>query len=293
MGKKITALDAAATLAATDLVAVVVDPSGTPITKRATIAQLAAGVVSSGAFGSRPAAGTAGRLYLASDAPLLSYDNGSAWSNFQLGSPPLTVPPAVSTFTAINAGGRTTTSTDSYGGILMVATDGTTAEDYRLRKKTAPVAAYTFTVHMVPTLPEGNYPGAGICWRASATGNTIFFGVLGYASTGFGGLSLMCRYCTASSAGASPTFTSSADKVAIEGLPFAGTGGIWLRMIDDLATTRTFQISADGINFVTILSEARTTSITPDEIGLWIAPRVASNGATTAATAWFNSYVAA
>lgn len=290
MGKKISALDAISSVSGDDLLAVVDDPAGTPTTKKATVAQVLAAGSSRGTFASRPAAGVAGRIYFATDAPIVSHDNGSSWATYQIGTPPLTAPPAVAGFTAINAGGRTTTSTDSFGGIKMVAIDGANVSDYRLRKVTAPVVAYSLTVHLVASLPF-NYAFAGICWRNSTTGNCIVFGLITYTSTAFGGGDIFARYITADSNGASPAYTDSTTKI-LDALPPLGTGGIWLRLTDDLATTRTYEVSLDGINYLTLLSEARTTSITPDEIGLCIAPRAAVNGSATQACAWFNHWVA-
>ncbi len=207
----------------------------------------------------------------------------------------MTTPPAVAGFTAINAGGRTTTSTDSYGGIYMVATDGASAADIRLLKIAKPAGAYTFTVHLVPTFGAGaKYPGAGICLRASGTGNIRAFGlVVNLDGITFGPASLFNRLITASGTGASPTFTTSTDRITVTSCPLVSTtGGIWLRVSDDNTTNRVWSISADGINWIVVLTEGRTVDFTADEIGLWISPTFVA-AAQTQAAAWFNSYVAA
>ena len=45
---------------------------------------------------------------------------------------------------------------------------------------------------------------------------------------------------------------------------------VWMSMSDDNVSTRTIKMSNDGINFVVIGSEPRTTFLTPTRIGVSI-----------------------
>ena len=120
-----------------------------------------AGVISSatlrGAFGSRPAAGTAGRVYITTDGSNSFYDDGAAWQPLGFHSQ-FKSPPAVASFTAIQAGGRATTFSDSKGGLLLSMTNGLNgADDFRLIKVANALLAYTFTAHVRPMLQDENY----------------------------------------------------------------------------------------------------------------------------------------
>lgn len=242
--------------------------------------------VTRGTYASRPAAGTAGNLYFCTDSPMVFLDTGAAWVQH---GPffSYTAPPLVSTFSAVNAGGRTTTTTDSKGGILMVATDGANADDYRLIKKSTPGAAHTLIVHLLPSLEPLNYSGAGVCWRASSTGNAQFYGVIVNTNNAV----LICRNESASGNGASPTFTTGTDLSSISLMNTASLGaGLWLKLADDGTTNRTFSVSTDGINWMVTATTGRTTTITPNEVGLWITPRATTGGTSTKATCFFDSF---
>ncbi len=244
--------------------------------------------VTRGVFSSRPSAGTAGRLYMVTDGPLSFYDDGAAWQPF-LAKAHLTSTPAVSTLTAINAGGRSTTLSDSLGGILMKMTNGAAADDYRLAKIAKPSSSYSFTVHMYPMLNSAINAAAGICFRTSASGNCTFFGIVtAVAGTSY----LMIRNETASGTGASPTFTFSSDALAAAICqPMMWGDGIWLRITDDGTTNKSFHYSHDGINFVQMFSVGRTSFATPDEIGIFVANIVSPS--TNNGMAFFSSWVAA
>ncbi len=246
--------------------------------------------VSRGAYASLPGAGTAGRLYFCSDIDLILYDSGAAWFPY-VGAANVTITPAVSAFTAINAGGRTTTSTDSKGGIVMSCSDGTSAVDARLLKKTAPVTAYTAITRIQPYFPQASFPGAGLCVRKASDGSIITFGLV--HTTGVP--QLMLRKFTANNNGTSPTYTiSGADLITLAPVASIGiSGGLWFKFTDDLSATRTWSVSLNGTDWILLLSEARTVFITPDEIGIWIAAQIAAGGSGAFCHCVFSSFSAA
>jgi hypothetical protein len=243
-----------------------------------------------GTFASRPAPGTSGSIYLCTDGPLSFFDDGTVWQPY-LGSMPLVAVPLTSSFVAINAGGRSTTESDSKGGIFMNMTNGVAADDFRLIKKSSPGGAYTHTVHMIPTIQAVNFSGAGILWRQSSNGTCQFFGI--FWDTAVTGLvAVIIRTETASNTGASPTFTFSSDVLAPTVLLQSMFSlGIWLRQVDDGTTNRTWSYSLDGQNFVQLATTGRTVTITPDEIGLWVG-NVNSAGGATQAQSFFDSWFA-
>ncbi len=265
----------------------VTDSFGTAMTWVAPPAVLApSGVVTRGTFASRPGAGTAGKIYICTDGPLSFYDDGAAWQPLGLNGS-YTATPAVAGLTVIQAGGRSTTVSDSKGGLLMSMTNGTGADDFRIAKKSTPAAAHTFIVHVTPILHSADYSGCGVCWRASGTGHCKFFGVTLNAGT----IKAIARYETASVSTASPTFTFSNDTpLTVVSQPEMTFGaGMWLKLVDDGTTNRTYHYSLDGQNYIQMATEGRTANITPDEVGVWVA-NVFNTGTATKATAFFDSW---
>lgn len=194
--------------------------------------------------------------------------------------------PEINLFTAVNAGGRSTSSVAEAGGIRMHMTNGTTANDYRLLKMAAPAAPYTLTVHVLPTLWNVNYGGCGVLWRASSTGNSQFFGYHSYNAS----MNMLVRNESANNNGNSPTYTTGTDLLTIgANVVIAAGPGIWLQLHDDGTTNRVFRYSMDGQSFQTVITTGRTTTITPDEFGLWVG-NVNSGGTAPNALALFDSW---
>lgn len=245
--------------------------------------------VSRGTFAARPSAGSPGQVYVCNDGPLAFVDDGTTWQPF-IANGNLTPVPLASSFTLIQAGGRATSLTDSKGGLLFSLTNPNASDDYRLAKVAKPVASsYAFTVHMTPMLTSAVNSAAGICFRNSSTGNATFFGI---CTATAGSSFVIVRNETASAASASPTFTFSSDVIsAIVCNELMWGQGVWLRLTDDGTTNKTWSYSLDGQNFVLLASVGRTSFMTPDEIGLFVAN--IANTATSNAVAFFDSYVAA
>lgn len=239
-----------------------------------------------GAFADRPAAGAAGRLFIPTDTVAKIWvDDGDNWRpivDAVLG----TQPPEASTWTLVKASGRATTFTDAGGTLAMKMTNGVAgADDIRIAKRAAPGAFYRMTVHMLPALEGKNYSSAGVVWRESATGKIQCFGVVWNNNT----IMLVLRNETASDAGAAPTFAVGADLIALASHPEVSlASGLWLQLEDDHAATRTARYSSDGVHFIDVASTPRATTLTPDEIGLFVA-QINTAGAATQAAALFDS----
>jgi hypothetical protein len=69
------------------------------------------------------------------------------------------------------------------------------------------------------------------------------------------------------------SFTASTVQAALRYLGLLSP--IWLRLVDD-GTDRHFRYSADGVNFLNLLTHARTTVITPTHYGLAVSAGHAS-----------------
>jgi hypothetical protein len=261
-----------------------------PVNNQGVITLGGGGGVLRGTFGTRPAAGTSGRLYLCTDGPLSFFDDGVVWRPYH-GSMPLSQIPPVASVTAIQAGGRATTMVDLGGAIFMDGTNAGNAEDYRILKLAAPATPYVHTVHFIPTMSSLNYCGSGICFRNSTNGNCVFFGPI-YNSAISGGVTMIIRNDGASNNGASPTFGITSDLFVFpERLMLMFGNGLWLRQADD-GTNLTWSWSLDGFRFAQLFSTTRVSVSIPNEIGIWVAPSVNGNPSLQS-QALFTSWLAA
>jgi hypothetical protein len=245
-------------------------------------------VVQSGTFASMPTVAVSGQQYYVTDGPIgLWVYNGSIWVPFGA-TGKLTQIPAVSNFTAYNAGGRTTSWTDSKGGILGSLTDGANGRDFRPLVKSRPGSSYTFTVHMWPQLNSSNYPLMGLCWRLSSNG---YISLLNVYTDSTGGCFIQTNDESANNTTTSPTYTNVATTtVAFTG--FQAGAGLWLQLIDN-GTNRSYLYSIDGQNFRKMKTDVTTTNhftAAPDQIGIMVGN---GPGANASCLCYFDSWVAA
>lgn len=226
-----------------------------------------AGSVTIGSYASLPAAGSAGRLYFATDGvynPLV--DDGGEWLHYHKSM--RMIPPDNSVFSWINQSGATITTTQG-GVFLRVPTTGGVST--HIRKMTAPATPYTVTLFVLPQLVSAAFSMCGFCWRQSSDGKLIVFELIYSGGWLFG---------------VEKQDSPSTGGVAYVGLAAAPhSGGVWLRATDD-GTNRICSWSTDGIEFTQIHSVGRTDYMTADEIGFV----VASNNSTYEAGARFLSW---
>lgn len=225
------------------------------------------GSISSGVYASRPAAGTAGALYLPTDTTYLYKDNGSAW---QAWGPlyPLT-PPVAAQFAWANQG--TATLTDD--GALNLST-GAAASGYNIRMqvKSAPATPYTITAACIVGMTGGVDAFGGICWRDSVGG-----GIVGLYTT-YNGLNLS-KWSNPTTPVAS--YASFDARATFRGL-------VWLRLTDD-GTNRVASYSGDGVNWLQMYSVARTDFITPNQVGFLVSCGSASSQVALRLMSWKES----
>lgn len=195
------------------------------------------------AYASLPAAGVAGRLLLTTDSWLAAQDSGTAWSYY---GPllPLTIPPAISTWTQLNIG--TSGLSEAYGGITLTPQNGTQRILYRAQPATpytisAAIAFYAYN--------DAGGAGCGIGWRDSSTGNLSLYGPI----TG----SLNWQNYNSSYAFQSNNFSYS---------DFTwGNSPVLLRLVNNGSTLSVWR-SVVGGDWLQIGSEAVGAHLTPDEV---------------------------
>lgn len=207
------------------------------------------------AYASRPSPSNDGNLFLPSDGFKVERDTGATWAQW---GPlfPLVTPPSSAGFAWINQG--TASVAEAKGGIFLSEGTGQgTSVNLRVRKKAAPSAPYSITTAFLPTILAANFTVAGFCWRDSGGGKLISLGFY-LTSTGLLGLGVT-KWNSATSFNAAP-FASAL-------LPAAPL--VFFKAADD-NTDLIASVSMDGQNWVEIWREARTTFLTPDEVGFFV-----------------------
>lgn len=206
-------------------------------------------LLASGAHASRPAATKAGRLYLPTDGYSIARDDGSTqrvWGPIF----PLT-PPVSGDFAWINQG--TAVLTAAKDAVHLAAPAAATS--LRIRKKAAPATPYTITAAFLFTFELANFNMFGLLHRQSSDGKITNFGLVSNTVP-----QLMVQNHTNAT-----TFSATLKNVAwIGGTP------LWMRIADD-GTNRLYSISGDGQNWHEYHSVARTTFLTADEVGWYVA----------------------
>jgi hypothetical protein len=203
-------------------------------------------------------------------SPRLSYFNGIY--SVPLGGDPVASnkPPVLSAFAWDNQ--STTTAVDGPYGITMVSNISNTNSIHMLKQATG-ATPWTKTVWIKPMLHGVNYNMAGVAFHQSTGAGALVTVGIAYDSavTGNPWHLRVDKYTN-------PTTLS----INVSKIPIHPTSPICIRLSDDGAN-RKAEWSVDGVTFEQIYTEARTTFLTADEIGIYV------NGynATYAASAVF------
>lgn len=224
----------------------------------AAIEQFIADNCQTGAYASAVAS-KAGRLYLPSDRPsrYLLRDTGAAFDKWLSGRK-LTPPPAASSFTWVNQG--TATTDENYGGIIMIASDGSGGLNSRLLVKSAPSTPYTITAFFTVGSTMTDDQLFGLYFRQSSDGklSSLQANVNSYSLR-----AVVLDWNSPTSSNAL-LYSSPVTFGAALGMSFAG--GIWLR-IEDNGTNRIYSVSSDGVYWVAVYTVGRTSFLTADQVG--------------------------
>ncbi len=220
-------------------------------------------------FASRPAAGAAGRRFIASDGGPDWVDTGSAWRPIVQGILGYQPRPA-SDFTVRSHGGIATTLADYKGGLKMVfANSANAGEEVRIASRAAPSTPYRVEAHLRLLWSSRGTLLSGLGFRDSATGTVELFCAQADTTT----TPKLARHrATASNTGTSPTYSFNAELVETWSI---GMGDqVWLAITRDGSGNRGFEWSPDGEHWTVISELAVATNgfFTPDEILLtsWV-----------------------
>jgi len=161
-------------------------------------------------------------------------------------------PPIDGDFTWTNQGSATITN---QGNSLLLTQPAGTPNSLAIRKKATLTPPYTVDVAFIyPTLAV-NFFNAGMIWRESGSGKIVSIGVGNDATIGTNIVQANWN---------SPTSFNA----AVAQNSFTTNGIFFLRAEDDGAN-RIFSFSGDGENWIVYVTVARTSFITPDQIGFF------------------------
>ncbi len=139
---------------------------------------------------------------------------------------------------------------------IVIRSAGTSGDNICARLKSAPSTPYKVTALVAPLLFERAYMGGGLCWRDSASGKLVTFGVNGTDAP---------RVDIAGNKWNSLTSWNDDYFARIYHLG----AYVFLRIEDD-GTNRKCSISADGTSWISMHTVGRTDYLTANEIGFYI-----------------------
>jgi hypothetical protein len=205
-------------------------------------------VVLTGTVAGMPAAGAAGRLYFPTNGYYVFEDTGSVWAPY---GPiyPMTLPIDANFSWVLQTGGATSFTTN--GALTISVGNG-----HGIKTMPIPSAPYTFSACIsLTTFPSSSSSAFGLYLYNSGTQNASTFYFVSTNTSSF---------LQADKQTSQVSFNSSYASISplyIHPLPIN-----WLQ-IKDNGTTRFYNYSTDGFNWVTLFSVSNTDWLTPNEIG--------------------------
>lgn len=178
------------------------------------------------------------------------------------------VVPALTDFTWVNQGTATATQR-SYGIGMTQPSSGGNATAMLVRS--TPSTPYTIRVRLKATQNGADYVTYGLVWRNSSSGLLHFARMLwngGYIRVSLTNFS-------------SPTNPVAETMSSVIMAPIPD----WFRLTDN-GTDRSLSVSSNGDDWVTMWSGARTTYVTPDQVGLAINNQGGSKDAVMSVLSW-------
>lgn len=212
---------------------------------------------STGTYASRPAAGSVGRVYYASNSVYPFLDDGTLWRPIIRGK--LGYEPSLTGFTEYRQNGlAAATLAVTAGQLAFTFTSNGGAEDLRCAAKSFVGALRVEMFFRFATLPQSGAGAAimGIGFRDSTTGR-VEVCEIEVPQLGSGAAAEIKRHrATASNTTATPVYTFSASLTSIlantQNSGVLGANGIWMAAISDGAGGKSYEFSLDGVNWVPI-----------------------------------------
>ncbi len=241
---------------------------GAPVTS-VNLQTGAVNTASTAATSSVPSPGKTGNLFFPSDGIYAYLDNGSSllpWGPIM----PLTKPAACATYSTVNP--STSSCADSGAGLFLTV-PAANSTNLRMWVASLPAAPYTVTFGFRPLIvSEPNNGGftVGMALRESVSGKFVSMDYANLTGTASCGNPIVNCSAWQSVYWTNPTTANSVGSTLF--LPPGGLYDVFLRINNDNAGHRTFSISRDNANFVTVTSDTPTTFTTvgADQYGFFI-----------------------
>ncbi len=173
----------------------------------------------------------------------------------------LVTPPASSSFTQVNV---TTATMADVGQVRFLNAPSIGASHAQLWVKALAGGAYTWIVNLEPLLVQATFTAAGLALRDSVGGKIITFEQSVITSPNI----------------AVVTWSDANTRIANSFLAAPGKQFPWLKIHDDGAVTRTYSVSHDGVNWIDVFSEGRTSwlGVAPNQAGVFACANGAAVG---------------
>lgn len=216
-----------------------------------------------GAIASRPAAGSAGNIYIPSDSYYsILRDNGSTWDYQGFDGQKIT-PPVTGSFSSVNS---PTVSAQTNGAVVVSCAAGA-GDNVRSYVESTPGGSYSRVLRLLPTITPNNFATVGAIWRESGTGKLEVIGISFNSTAAL----FIGKYTNAT------TFSTTALSTPWD--VTAPARYMTFKMADD-GVNLTYSYSADGVNFAQLFQEARGSFFTtaPNQIGVFCNANNASFG---------------
>jgi hypothetical protein len=216
--------------------------------------------ITSGAIASRPAAGTAGAVYLPTDSFYDSlFDTGAAWQYYVRGRQ--VTPPVNANFTWSNQGSSTITAQTN--GAITMSVPAAATDSLHYYYIATPATPYTKTFRFQTTFYNVANIFSGVCFSESSSGKLICL----YLGNGSNYAINVARWTNTTTFSANSLFGPN----GLTGL--SGSGAPIAFRLGDTGTNLTYEISGDnGGSWITLFTEARGSFFTtaPDRVGIAI-----------------------
>lgn len=211
--------------------------------------------VGSGTYASLPAANTvpSGGLYFCTDVDTVYASDGSNWNKIRVSGTAGTIAEPPASGLSYSTLGSATFTADKGDRLLTMPSAG---DNQRVEYKALPATPWTVTACFECHLAWANYNNAGIYLRSSG-GAYLTWGP-GYHSSFLGNFGVESLAFASESAGGTNNFAW--------GMGSLGGTPKWYRIRDD-GTTRYFDLSYNGIDWIQMASQGNTSSLTAAYVG--------------------------
>ena len=178
--------------------------------------------------------------------------------------------PTLGTWTVVDHAPIGATLTAGYGGKCLILQAGwTTLDNFGMALKPIPTPPYSCIFHLKTEMAGANYAEVGVLWYDSVH---VYTKTCSNLSNSAFGMLIQAGVATDGTAHTASNYIF---------MVTCRVGG-WFKLADD-GVNQTYSVSADGVTWLLLYSQARNTDVTPDHVGFFVNPRNTAHIAAVAA----------